>query len=134
MTIQFPTWNDIKHFTSKEFDSPEAPNTGLLMNMQFVHLLDVLRESVDRPLPITSGYRTAKHHAEIYAGKPNIPNSAHLRGLAADIRVLDSSLRFLIVKHAIILGFSRIEDAARHIHLDIDETLPQNVLIYSPEG
>ncbi len=124
------TWNDIRHFESKEFDSPDAPNTGLLMNMDFIRLLEQLRVLVGRPLPITSGFRTAKHHAEIYKNKSSIPNSAHLRGLAADIRVLDSSLRYLLIKNALALGFTRLETAPTHVHLDMDDSLPQNILLH----
>ncbi len=125
------TWADIKYFKPEEFDSPDEKGSGLThMSLDLVSLLDELRIRIARPIFINSGYRTYAHHKQIYSKHTYIPDSAHLRGLAVDIRTLDSQMRFSLVKEAYILGFTRIEVAPAHTHLDIDKTLPQNVLIH----
>lgn len=128
--ILIATWADVKYFKPFEFDSPDARGSGEKnMNLEFVLKLDTMRDLIKRPLYITSGYRTSEYN-KIVGG---VENSAHLKGLAVDIRVLDSNLRFLIMYYAMQLGVRRIEDAAAHIHLDLDKTLPQDVLIHSKE-
>jgi len=125
------SWKDFKYFKAEEFDSPDLPGSGETeMNLEFVAKLEQLREITKRPFFITSGYRTLSHHKQIYYKSATVPDSAHLRGLAADIRCLDSQLRFLLIEGAIKLGFKRIETAPHHVHLDMDESLPQNVLLH----
>lgn len=119
-------WDKIKYFHPNEFDSPDIKDSGKSMALPLILLLDQIRERVGQPLIITSGYRSAEHNMKI-GGKMN---SAHLRGLAVDIQARDSSIRFKLVQNAILLNFKRIEVAPAHVHLDIDQTLPQNVLIH----
>ena len=125
------TWRDIKYFKPEDFDSPDVKGSGEVnMSLEFVAKLDLLRETIKRPIFITSGFRTLAHNKAIYFRSPSIPDSSHLRGLAADIRCLDSNMRYLIISEALKLGFTRLETAPRHIHLDIDKTLPQDVLLH----
>src|SRR5689334_353729 len=56
------TWGDVKHFRKEEFDSPDAPGSGIHMDLEFVLLLDALRERLGVPLNINSGYRTTEHN------------------------------------------------------------------------
>ena len=124
-------WSEIKNFKPEEFDSPDILGSGeIFMSLEFMYLLDKLRTRVDQPLRINSGYRTQAHHDKIYKDHLPAPNSAHLRGLAADISCEDSKLRYLILKNAFQLNFNRIEVAPHHIHLDIDPSLPQDVVIF----
>lgn len=124
------TWAGIKHFIPAEFDSPDLIGSGERnMDLGFVKKIDEIRDLIARPLLITSGFRTPAHNTKI-GGKPN---SAHLRGLAVDLSVgTDSSLRFEIVRAAILTGFKRFEDAPAHIHLDMDASLPQKVFVFLP--
>jgi hypothetical protein len=55
-------------------------------------------------------------------------NSAHLRGTAADIKCLYAADRYLLVMLALEAGFTRIGIGEDFIHLDVDTTLPQNVI------
>lgn len=43
-----------------------------------LHLLQLLRDEIKKPIKITSGARTLKQHLKIYEGKSKPPNSRHL--------------------------------------------------------
>lgn len=124
------TWADIKHFKPSEFDSPDQKDSGYLMDLDLIEVLDAIREMVGTPLTITSGYRTIQHNAAV-GGKAN---SAHVYGKAADILCESSSVRFKIIKAAMLTGICRFEDGAKHVHIDVDATLPQEVFVYTKEA
>ena len=48
-------------------------------------LLDILRETIKKPVIVTSGYRTPEHNKKVGGAK----YSYHMRGMAADIVVKD---------------------------------------------
>lgn len=114
---------ELQYFTLSEFDSPDDPGSGSLMDEHFLATLEEIRRICNFPFIINSGFRTIRHNIAV-GGKPN---SAHLRGLAADISITDSSKRFTILSVALYLGIKRIEIAKTWIHLDIDPTLLQSV-------
>ncbi len=118
------TFANIKHFKSREFDSPDMPGSGAGMSRVFVEKLDLLRSMLGRPLKINSGLRTQAHNKRI-GGKPA---SAHLEGLAADISCKESRKRLDIVRLALKLGIHRIGIGKTFIHLDNSRTLPQRVM------
>lgn len=60
-------------------------------------------------------------------GGSHVANTAHARGLAVDIRAHDSVTRFKIVKALLDAGFVRVGVYDKHIHADIDPSLPQGV-------
>lgn len=74
--------NDIKiapHFSLREF---ECRCCGAVkISPDLVDLLERLRDSLARPIAVTSGYRCAAHNAEVGGA----PKSFHLLGRAADI-------------------------------------------------
>ena len=94
------------------------------MDMSFLYMLDKARDIAGIPFIIESGYRCEKHNREV-GGKPD---SAHLYGLASDIRATTSRQRFLIVNSLLEVGFKRIGVAKTFIHVDNDSTKPQNVM------
>lgn len=94
------------------------------LNIQLVMLLDYAREKAGIPFVITSGFRTEEEN-DIAGG---VSNSAHLKGLAVDIRAKTSQERFKIVSALFDVGFPRIGVYKTHIHADLDATLPQKVL------
>ena len=113
-----------KYFTEAEFNKC-TPSCSLSdMNIEFMMLLDKLREKTGIPLVINCAYRSKEW--DISKGRSG--NSAHTKGLAVDIRCYDSSNRFKIIKAAIELGFKRIGISNSFIHLDMDESLTQNII------
>lgn len=129
------TWSDIHYFQPGEFDSPDEPRSGAThMDLDFVHLLDTLRDEFGEPLHINSGYRSPAHNAAV-GGKPD---SAHLKGLAADVRPLLSPSwpkLWRLMKCAFSLGITRMGVSLKgdYIHIDIDDSLPNPRLWVYPE-
>lgn len=116
-------WKKIKFFTASEFDDKTVPGSGATgMDYRLVDKLDRLRLAWSRPIKITSGFRSSAHNAEV-GGKPN---SAHLRGLAADCATEDlcDAIKFAIFAAA--RGFTRVgvDLKGKYVHLDIDPSLP----------
>lgn len=85
----------------------------------------LMREDAQVPFIVTSGARCVKHNASV-GGKAD---SSHIRGLAVDIAYSDSGRAFAIEKAAYIHGIKRIgrNRKKKFIHIDIDDSLPQNV-------
>ena len=115
-------WEGIRYFQSKEFDDPSKPGSGLRMNLAFIAELDALRNSVGIPLVINSGFRTSERNAAV----GGVDDSAHTRGLAADIKCLDSGTRSKIVTNWIRSNprVLRIGIYPTFIHIDVDPSLP----------
>lgn len=113
---------DAMYFQSEEFNSPDLPESGELMDLDFIALLDQCRHRAGMPFVVNSGYRTANHQDKLKEeGYPVSENSAHLIGKAADIRCRNSSERYLIVGAAVSVGFTRIGIGKNFIHLDTAE-------------
>lgn len=112
---------DFKYFSWSEFDSPDSPGSGeKYMNYQFVKQLDEAREISGVPFKINSGYRTPDHNAKV----GGVKNSAHTKGLAADIACSGETCD-KIVKALIKVGFTRIGVASSFIHVDMDTSKSQ---------
>lgn len=114
----------MRHFQQSEFDSPDEPGSGAKMDGHLLELVDELRDRLGFPLTVNSGYRTPAHNKK-EGGKSN---SAHLRGLAVDLAAKGGSVKYAIVQEAMKMGFTRIGIGKNFIHLDIDESLPQEVI------
>lgn len=85
-----------EHFALSEFVRPgdDVPHNIMLNLTELAQALEKVRTKLgNRPLRITSGYRTLKRHLEIYrqmgiTDRRKIPmGSLHLQGLAADFMV-----------------------------------------------
>ncbi len=111
-----------RHFNRGEFVCPCGCGADGI-SKDLVDNLEHARNSVGVPFVINSGIRCAKHNAEV-GGKEN---SAHLRGLAADIACTDSHARYLMLQD-FVGRFKRIEVKDRWLHVDVDKTLPQEVV------
>ena len=90
---------------------------------ELIILLDNARDIAGIPFKITSGYRCPEHNKKV----SGVKDSAHIKGLAADIEVNDST-RFIITKSLIQMGFNRIGIAQYFIHTDIDDSKPKFTL------
>lgn len=119
------TWDDIRFFEPHEFDSPGKPGTGSAnMKMEFVAALDEVRTACGFPLKVNSGFRTPEHNRSV----GGVPDSAHVRGYAADIHAVTSRHRFAIVMAAMACGIKRVGVADTFVHLDMDPSRPERML------
>lgn len=83
--------------------------------------LDRAREFFGNPMYLTSGYRDPYHNSQI----GGVQNSAHAKGMAADITApKDSFQREKMMWAFGAAGFRRVESAPKHFHVDIDDTKP----------
>ncbi len=119
-------WMTIKHFTYREFVSPDTGEEN--MDYRMVHFLDIMRQILGFPLVITSGYRTPEYNAKI----GGVADSAHLRGLAVDIKCVSSFTRWKIVNF-VMNWYNGVEVRRAGIgdtflHIDIDSSLPNPVM------
>jgi len=114
----------MKYFNYSEFDSPDVQGSGQMMDAKILMMLDQVRDKFDKPIHITSGFRTPQHNDEV-GGKEN---SSHLKGLAVDIACNNSKDRFDLINCLLDVGFSRIGVASTFIHADIDPDKVKGVM------
>ena len=114
----------MKYFTYTEFDSPDEVGSGKKMHPDILEMLDQARDKYDKPIKITSGYRTEKHNDKV----GGTPNSIHLKGLAADIACASSVDRYHLINCLLDVGFKRIGIANTFIHVDIDTEKANEVI------
>ena len=88
------------------------------MDQEFMDLLDTIRESLGKPLIISSGYRCPNHPIE----KKKIKPGAHATGKAADIAVSGGDAQRVLLA-AMILEVNRLgvqqKGSGRFIHVDV---------------
>ena len=112
------------NFADHEF---RCPCCEMLSNsdafIPFVERLQKARDKARIPFVITSGYRCPRHNAEI----GGVPDSSHMKGIAADIRIRSNRERFLILNGLMYAGFRRIGVKHTYIHVDMDPDKSQFV-------
>jgi len=113
----------MRYFKLKEFDSPDVKGSGQLMDSTLLSMLDEARHIANIPFKITSGYRTKERNKKV----GGVKNSSHTKGLAVDIKCVDSRSRFIIINALEQVGFNRIGIGKTFIHTDIDIDKPKNV-------
>jgi uncharacterized protein YcbK (DUF882 family) len=104
----------LSHFKPSEFDSPDTPGSGRLMDARFLAKVEGARAECGFPWNIVSGYRTPAHNKAVGGA----PNSWHMKGKACDVRCRDGARRYAIVAAAIAAGIKGIEVCDGHVHLD----------------
>jgi hypothetical protein len=103
--------------------------------------LDQARHLAGVPFVITSKRRTPEQNAAV----GGVPDSAHLKGLAADLAVTGSNSLFQMLFAALQVGFRRIVIGIRihpqngtviyhNLHLDLDSSLPHPVIAVKRYG
>ena len=103
-----------KNFNLKEFQCPCCGSvkidTGLVKRLQD------LRDRIDKPIIITSGYRCPSQNIEV----GGVNSSYHTKGLAVDITVDNMELEDLFIR-AKKVGFKGIGVyiASNFLHLDL---------------
>jgi len=107
------TW---EYFTPVEMESPDKLDSGYDMNQYFMDRLEALRQFMEVPFHINSGFRTQSHNEAVGGGK----RSAHMLGRAADIKwdMLDINGKNRMLKKAWELGFTGFGVAQTFLHLD----------------
>ena len=114
----------VKYFNYSEFDSPDVQGSGQLMDKRLLKKLDKVREIVGEPIIITSGFRTPAHNESVNG----VEFSSHLKGLAVDIAIRHSRMRFKLISALFEVGINRIGIADNFIHIDIDPDKDENVI------
>lgn len=105
-----------ENFSLREFQCPCCHT--VMLHPKLAASLQKLREAWGKPLTVTSGYRCARHNAEV----GGVPNSRHMRGLAADVAVPRAEQgKFRELARA--AGFSKIltYPARNFVHLEIND-------------
>ncbi len=124
-----------ENFWADEFHCPCPRCEGLVVNMDeiFIVLLQNARDYYKRPMIVTAGWRCREYQLQL---NPEVPNSAHTRGMAADIRCISSTENFVLTGALRQAGFNRlgryfhvVEGKPRwtHIHVDSDPALSSGV-------
>ena len=112
--------DDLKYFSREELKCQATGDEG--MDVEFMLIIDKMRDELGFPFPVNSGYRSPEHPIEARKERPG----AHATGKAIDIGVSGGQALALIEcaqKH----GISRIgiqQKGAmngRFIHLDVCE-------------
>ncbi len=111
-----------KYFKLSEFDSPDKPGSGELMEPAVVEALDIARDIAGFPFIVTSGVRTIEWNREVGGSK----RSSHLLGYAVDVAVPNSRKRFLMMEALLDAGFTRFGVGEDFIHVDMDPNKPKN--------
>lgn len=121
-------WDEIIHFKPDEFNRPE------LLRPEMAIMLDDLRGEYQRPIIVSSSYRDPTTNMVVGGAQ----DSAHLPdpkdGLYSGVDFTLPGNRvppadaYRLVFLALRLGFTRIGIYRKHIHLDIEKRLPQEVL------
>lgn len=118
----------MRYFKPREFTCKCGCGRGFdEMDEKLLEMLDALREKSGIPLVISSAYRCPEHNKSV----GGVIDSAHTKGKAVDIRCNDSKNRFKILKAAFEVGFRRIEPKSTWVHVDVDESKPQDVVFYN---
>lgn len=115
-----------EHFSKSEFACKCGCNTPFTIAPDLIDALESIRDFVNLPLIITSGFRCPAHNAAVGGGPE------HPAGKAADIAVTDDSFRSTFLDAATAAGIKRKGIASNFIHVGVDSSLPQNVVWMYP--
>lgn len=113
-----------KYFKEAEFKKC-SPSCSLQdMDQRFMYKLDKAREMAGIPFVVNSAFRPVAWEKS----KGRSGTGAHTTGHAVDIRCNTSVNRMKIVFALLSVGFRRIGIGKTYVHVDDDETKPQNVI------
>lgn len=114
----------MKYFSEGEFNRCVPSCSMRDMDSSFLELLDRVREDCGIPLILNCAYRSVEWDKE----KGRSGNSAHCKGKAVDIRCNSSATAYKIVVAALKNNIRRIGIGNGYVHIDNDDTLPQEVI------
>jgi uncharacterized protein YcbK (DUF882 family) len=84
------------------------------MDDDFMAIIEIIREELDLPMSVTSGYRCEDYNTIIGGSR----NSWHKKGRAIDIKRKSDVYTWKVVELAMKHGIRGIEIGTHHIHLD----------------
>lgn len=94
------------------------------LDPRLVDMLDSARGFAKVPFIVTSGRRSEAEND----ASGGVGSSSHLRGLAVDLACTGSRTRYRMISGLLLAGFNRIGVYTEHIHADVDESLPPDVM------
>ena len=112
-----------KYFKLSEFDCKCGCGRNTI-DAELVRKLDRIREKAGIPIVISSGCRCEKNNKEA-GGKED---SAHLSGLAADMKAISSGTRWKLLDAIFTENINRIGIGKTFIHIDIEVSKPKEVV------
>jgi len=124
---------EVKKMAFRYFQDSEVEG----LDVDFVNRLDRARHIAGIPFVITSGYRSPERNQSIIGA---VADSAHIKGLAVDMRVENSHEVFVMVHSLVVAGINRIGIYVNkdwqpiHIHADADPEKIPEVLFIRQEG
>ena len=104
-------------FFAHEFASKDGAVT-IIIHKDMLDKLNTLRQALNKPVVITSGYRTPEHNARIPGAATE---SMHLEGKAADITVAGMTPA-QVAEAAEKVGFNGIGVYSTFTHVDVRDT------------
>jgi zinc D-Ala-D-Ala carboxypeptidase len=117
-------WTKYPNFTKAEFDCKHTGENN--MQHEFMVKLQAIRKDFNRPMTVTSGFRSTRHPIE---ARKTHSNGEHTQGNCADVRCVDSGTRFTLIQLALKHGITRIGVAKTFLHFGIGgKSLPNNVI------
>lgn len=105
-------FNISKNFKLREFACKDGSNL-VKVDSELLDKLQKLRDRINKPIIINSGYRTPEHNKKVGGAS----GSQHLLGKAVDIKV-NGMTPTTLAKHAEAVGFRGIGLYKTFIHVD----------------
>ena len=113
---------NIRNFRPEEFICPHCGEVKIETGL--VRILQDLRDFLGQPVIITSAYRCPEHNKRV----GGVPDSAHVRGYAVDIKCPSSGYRYQVLRFLLRNLITRIGIGKNFIHFDIDPDKPYGVV------
>lgn len=113
-------WSQFENFESSEFACTHCGKCD--MHPRLILILQTMRDQLQKPIFISSGYRCAEHPVEAMKDKPG----EHTKGLAVDV-ICHGDTALTLLKMAQNLGVERLgfhqkgRASGRFIHLGIGD-------------
>jgi uncharacterized protein YcbK (DUF882 family) len=112
-----------KDFSLQEFASKDGsgfPNSVLINISELARNLQVLRDNIEKPIKINSGYRSVKHNEKI----GGVKNSQHVKGKASDLTVEGMTPKELANVIYLLISQKKMKEGgvgvyANFVHYDI---------------
>lgn len=117
-------WGNIRHFKESEFSCKCGCGQNKIQ-AELVYLLQDMRDDLNLPMVINSGYRCPAHNKAV----GGVANGAHVQGLAADIACKDGHSRLRILHWLMLQRIQRVGIYKNFIHVDLCKDKPLNIWV-----